>query len=209
MTKLGQFRVKEEDEGASSLRPGALFFSRINKTPLGECRKPESWVSTGWDVGAWASRRRRLGLDFCSEHSVSRRVEAGGPEGPDLILDPLSPSVATASDPAGPSYAAATLQASSAASSAAPASRALGSISKVGAADPGGVEKEERSSRTHLIPPSQPPEPPKGKRKLDLNQEERKTSNKPSAQPSPPALKRPKREQTGFLVTVGARAPVS
>ncbi|XP_057348600.1 DNA repair protein XRCC1 isoform X1 [Manis pentadactyla] len=108
VTKLGQFRVKEEDEGASSLRPGALFFSRINKTPL-----------------------------------------------------------ATASDPAGPSYAAATLQASSAASSAAPASRALGSISK-------------------------PLEPPKGKRKLDLNQEERKTPNKPSAQPSPPALKRPK-----------------
>ncbi|ERE52565.1 DNA repair protein XRCC1 [Cricetulus griseus] len=32
VTKLGQFRVKEEDDGASSLKPGALFFSRINKT---------------------------------------------------------------------------------------------------------------------------------------------------------------------------------
>ncbi|KAI2591448.1 X-ray repair cross complementing 1, partial [Homo sapiens] len=32
VTKLGQFRVKEEDESANSLRPGALFFSRINKT---------------------------------------------------------------------------------------------------------------------------------------------------------------------------------
>ncbi|XP_077918854.1 DNA repair protein XRCC1 isoform X4 [Halichoerus grypus] len=108
VTKLGQFRVKEEDEGANSLRPGALFFSRINKT-----------------------------------------------------------SPATAGDPAGPSYAAATLQASSAASSASPVSRAVGSTSK-------------------------PQESPKGKRKLDLNQEEGKTPSKPSAQPSPPAVKRPK-----------------
>lgn len=37
VTKLGQFRVKEEDDGASSLRPGALFFNRINKTSSGEC----------------------------------------------------------------------------------------------------------------------------------------------------------------------------
>nr|KAF6272593.1 X-ray repair cross complementing 1 [Pipistrellus kuhlii] len=108
VTKLGQFRVKEEDEGASSLRPGALFFSRINKTPT-----------------------------------------------------------ATTSDPSGPSYAAATLQASSATSSPSPASRPAGSTSK-------------------------PQESPKGKRKLDLNQEERKTPGKLSAQPSPPARKRPK-----------------
>lgn len=107
VTKLGQFRVKEEDESASSLRPGALFFSRINKT-----------------------------------------------------------STDTASDPAGPSYAAATLQASSVISSASPASRAVGSTSK-------------------------PQESPKGKRKLDLNQEERKTPSKPSFQPLP-VLKRPK-----------------
>ncbi|EPY88256.1 DNA repair protein XRCC1 [Camelus ferus] len=73
----------------------------------------------------------------------------------------------TASEPAGPSYAAATLQASSAASSASPASKAVGSTSK-------------------------PQESPKGKRKLDLNQEEKKTSSKPPAQPSPPSLKRPK-----------------
>ncbi|XP_058438973.1 DNA repair protein XRCC1 isoform X2 [Marmota monax] len=106
VTKLGQFRVKEEDDSASSLRPGALFFSRINKT-----------------------------------------------------------SPATTSDPAGPSYAAATLQASSAASSASPVSRPVSSTSK---------------------------ESPKGKRKLDLNLEERKIPNKPSAQPSPPALKRPR-----------------
>uniref|UniRef100_A0A8C0KM80 X-ray repair cross complementing 1 n=1 Tax=Canis lupus dingo TaxID=286419 RepID=A0A8C0KM80_CANLU len=98
VTKLGQFRVKEEDEGANSLRPGALFFSRINKT---------------------------------------------------------SPAAAT--DPAGPSYAAATLQASSATSSPSAASRAVGSTSK-------------------------PQESPKRKRKLDLNQEERKTPSKPSAQ---------------------------
>ncbi|XP_040110016.1 DNA repair protein XRCC1 [Oryx dammah] len=108
VTKLGQFRVKEEDESASSLKPGALFFSRINKTP------------------------------------------------------PVA-----ASDPAGPSYAAATLQASSTASSASPASKAAGSAFK----------RQES---------------PKGKRKLDLNQEEKKTLSKPSAQPSVPALKRPK-----------------
>lgn len=35
MTKLGQFRVKEEDDSANSLKPGALFFSRINKTSSG------------------------------------------------------------------------------------------------------------------------------------------------------------------------------
>ncbi|XP_012924093.1 DNA repair protein XRCC1 isoform X2 [Heterocephalus glaber] len=103
VTKLGQFRVKEEDESASSLRPGALFFGRINKT-----------------------------------------------------------SPAKASDPAGPSYAAATLQASTS-----PLSKAVGSTTK-------------------------PQESTKGKRKLDLNVEERKIPSKPSAQLSPPALKRPK-----------------
>ncbi|XP_006142080.1 DNA repair protein XRCC1 isoform X2 [Tupaia chinensis] len=124
VTKLGQFRVKEEDESASSLRPGALFFSRINKT-----------------------------------------------------------APPTASDPAGPSYAAATLQASSAASSASPVSRAVGSTSK-------------------------PQESPKGKRKLDLNQEERKTPSKPSAQTSPPALKRPKLPApTRAPATTAASAP--
>uniref|UniRef100_H0V649 DNA repair protein XRCC1 n=1 Tax=Cavia porcellus TaxID=10141 RepID=H0V649_CAVPO len=71
VTKLGQFRVKEEDESASSLRPGALFFGRINKT-----------------------------------------------------------SPATTSDPTGPSYAAATLQASSATASASPISKAVGSTSQ-------------------------------------------------------------------------------
>ncbi|XP_016047946.1 DNA repair protein XRCC1 isoform X2 [Erinaceus europaeus] len=105
VTKLGQFRVKEEDEGASSLRPGALFFSRTKTPP------------------------------------------------------------ASAGDPAGPSYAAATLQASTAASS--PVSKAMGSSSK-------------------------PQESPKGKRKLDLKQEEKKTTSKPPAQTTPPALKRPK-----------------
>lgn len=37
MTKLGQFRVKEEDDGASSLKPGALFFGRISKPSSGAC----------------------------------------------------------------------------------------------------------------------------------------------------------------------------
>ncbi|XP_053463093.1 DNA repair protein XRCC1 isoform X2 [Nycticebus coucang] len=106
VTKLGQFRVKEEDESTNSLRPGSLFFSRINKT-----------------------------------------------------------SPATASDPAGPSYAAATLQASSAISSASPVSRAVSSTSK---------------------------ESPKGKRKLDLGQEERKVPSRPSVLLLPPAIKRPK-----------------
>ncbi|XP_038623323.1 DNA repair protein XRCC1 isoform X2 [Tachyglossus aculeatus] len=32
LTKLGQFLVKEEDGGGGSLRPGALFFSRVGKT---------------------------------------------------------------------------------------------------------------------------------------------------------------------------------
>ncbi|XP_032750105.1 DNA repair protein XRCC1 [Rattus rattus] len=108
VTKLGQFRVKEEDDSANSLRPGALFFNRINKA-----------------------------------------------------------SSASASDPAGPSYAAATLQASSAASSASPVPKVGGSSSKL-------------------------QEPPKGKRKLDLGLEDKKPSppSKPSA--GPPAPKKPK-----------------
>ncbi|XP_031241525.1 DNA repair protein XRCC1 isoform X2 [Mastomys coucha] len=106
VTKLGQFRVKEEDDSANSLKPGALFFSRINKT-----------------------------------------------------------SSASASDPAGPSYAAATLQASSAASSASPVPKVVSSSSK-------------------------PQESLKGKRKLDLNLEDRKPPSKPSA--GPPTPKRPK-----------------
>ncbi|XP_076785613.1 DNA repair protein XRCC1 isoform X2 [Arvicanthis niloticus] len=116
VTKLGQFRVKEEDAGANSLKPGALFFSRINKA-----------------------------------------------------------SSASASDPAGPSYAAATLQASSAASSASPVPKVVGSSSK-------------------------PQESPKGKRKLDLNLEDRKPPSKPSA--GPPAPKRPK-------LPVPARTPAA
>ncbi|KAM5236777.1 DNA repair protein XRCC1 isoform 2-T2 [Ctenodactylus gundi] len=126
VTKLGQFRVKDEDESASSLKPGALFFSRINKT-----------------------------------------------------------SPATASDPAGPSYAAATLQASSTTSSASPVSKAVGNSSK-------------------------PQESPKGKRKLGLNGEEKKTSSKPSAQLSSPALKRPKlppATRTPAAAPVPAAAP--
>ncbi|EDM08087.1 X-ray repair complementing defective repair in Chinese hamster cells 1, isoform CRA_d [Rattus norvegicus] len=106
VTKLGQFRVKEEDDSANSLRPGALFFNRINKA-----------------------------------------------------------ASASASDPAGPSYAAATLQASSAASSASPVPKVGGSSSKL-------------------------QEPPKGKRKLDLGLEDKKPPSKPSA--GPPAPKRPK-----------------
>lgn len=108
VTKLGQFRVKEEDDSANSLRPGALFFNRINKA-----------------------------------------------------------SSASASDPAGPSYAAATLQASSAASSASPVPKVGGSSSKL-------------------------QEPPKGKRKLDLGLEDKKPPppSKPSA--GPPAPKKPK-----------------
>lgn len=31
VTKLGQFRVKDEDDSATSLKPGALFFNRSNK----------------------------------------------------------------------------------------------------------------------------------------------------------------------------------
>ena len=65
---------------------------------------------------------------------------------------------------------------------------------------------EERSWRPQHNPPPKPQESPKGKRKLDLNQEEKKTPSKPSAQPSLPALKRPKCEQTVFLVpTEGPR----
>nr|XP_044989955.1 DNA repair protein XRCC1 isoform X2 [Jaculus jaculus] len=132
VTKLGQFRVKEEDGGASALRPGALFFSRVSRT-----------------------------------------------------------TAAAASDPAGPSYAAATLQASSAASAAPPVSTAAGSASRVRSLEVGGLQ-EERSWTSQPAPAPQPQESPRGKRKLDLDVEERKTPSRPSAQLSPPVLKRPK-----------------
>ncbi|CAO2626505.1 DNA repair protein XRCC1 [Lemmus lemmus] len=114
VTKLGQFRVKEEDDSANSLKPGALFFSRINKM-----------------------------------------------------------SSASVSDPAGPSYAAATLQASNAASPASPVPKALGSPSKVRSSDTGVCGMREAGSLSPSLLP-QPQESPKGKRKLDLNLEDRK-----------------------------------
>lgn len=90
-------------------------------------------------------------------------VGAKGSDGPALILDPLLPSVATASDPAGPSYAAATLQASSAVSSASPASRTVGSTSKV-RWDFGEVEEEKRSQRPQLMSlPLSLRNPPRGR----------------------------------------------
>lgn len=122
---------------------------------------------------------------------------------------PLSPSVATASDPAGPSYAAATLQASSATSSASPASKAVGNTSKVRSSDPDGWRRRRGARGLISSHTPQPQESSKGKRKLDLNQEDRKTPSKPSAQSSPPARKRPKCEQIGFLVPTEACAPMS
>lgn len=159
-------------------------------------------MSTGWAPASWITGGSG------ARPSVPRGQELKV-WGPSLLMLVLrSPSVATASDPAGPSYAAATLQASSAASSSSPASRAAGSASKVRAAAPvGGEGGEELEASIHLTP--QPQEFPKGKRKLDLNQEERKTPSKPTAQPSPPARKKPKCEQIGLLVPVGACAPVS
>ena len=71
----------------------------------------------------------------------------------------------------------------------------------------GGEGGEKLEASIHLT--LQPQESPKGKRKLDLNQEERKTPSKQTAQPSPPTRKRPKCEQIGFLVPVGACAPMS
>lgn len=224
MTKLGQFRVKEEDDSANSLRPGALFFSRINKTSSGT-------RGTGCGV-AWAerslSRARRPGrggrrsrhvrlslgrkvwgqpgrCDVCLVSAASLRGESVAGPGP-LTLSPVCPSIASASDPAGPSYAAATLQASSAASSASPTPKAVGSASKVRPPDAGAVGTEK--AEPYLLPsnpplPPQPQESPKGKRKPDLSLEDKKPPSKPSA--GPPAPKRPKCEQTGFLGSVVTR----
>lgn len=123
-----------------------------------------------------------------------------------LILGSPPPSIASASDPAGPSYAAATLQASNAGSSASPVSKALGSSSKVRSSDTGVWGMREAGSLSPSLPP-QPQESPKGKRKLDLNLEDRKPPSKPSA--GPPALKRPKCKQSGFLNSAETQACVS
>lgn len=65
----------------------------------------------------------------------------------------------------------------------------------------------EAGSLNPSLPP-QPQESPKGKRKADLNLEDRKPPSKPSA--GPPALKRPKCKQTGFLLnSAESRACVS
>ncbi|TFJ96515.1 retinitis pigmentosa 1-like 1 protein [Platysternon megacephalum] len=41
VTKLGQFKVKDEDSSSASMRPGALFFSRASKPLLTPPRAPE------------------------------------------------------------------------------------------------------------------------------------------------------------------------
>ncbi|KAM9631860.1 DNA repair protein XRCC1 isoform 1-T1 [Trichechus inunguis] len=182
VTKLGQFRVKEEDEGGSSLRPGALFFSRVNKTSPATAsdQAGPSYAAVTLQASSAASSSplasRAVGSTSKPQESSKgkRKLDLNQEEQktPSKLSAQSSPPVlkrpkSTASDQAGPSYAAVTLQASSAASSSSLASRAVGSTSK-------------------------PQESSKGKRKLDLNQEEQKTPSKPSAQLSPPVLKRPK-----------------
>lgn len=64
--------------------------------------------------------------------------------------------------------------------------------------------REAESLSPSLSPQLQ--ESPKGKRKLDLNLEDKKPPSKPSA--GPPALKRPKRKQSGFLKSAETQACV-
>ncbi|XP_056399137.1 DNA repair protein XRCC1 [Hyla sarda] len=42
VTKLGQFKVKEEESSSPSMRPGALFFSRANKTEVTPPKAPQT-----------------------------------------------------------------------------------------------------------------------------------------------------------------------
>ncbi|XP_034612545.1 DNA repair protein XRCC1 isoform X1 [Trachemys scripta elegans] len=42
VTKLGQFKVKDEDSSSASMRPGALFFSRASKPLLTPPRAPQT-----------------------------------------------------------------------------------------------------------------------------------------------------------------------
>ncbi|XP_036600454.1 DNA repair protein XRCC1 isoform X2 [Trichosurus vulpecula] len=116
VTKLGAFRVKEDDETSSSLRPGALFFSRVSKA-----------------------------------------------------------SPAPTKEQPGPSYAAATLQ----------ASQGLATQSPPRISPP----QPPSSSRA----PSKPQESPKGKRKLDLSHDEPGSSQRPQTHPAHPKLPVPKK----------------
>ncbi|XP_074075531.1 DNA repair protein XRCC1 isoform X2 [Macrotis lagotis] len=123
VTKLGAFRVKEEDGTSSSLRPGALFFSRVSKA-----------------------------------------------------------SPAPTKEQPGPSYAAATLQASEGSAPQAPP--------RVSPSDPA------TSNKTL----SQTQESPKGKRKLDLSRQgpgSPQTLQAKAAHPKPPAPKKPKVSTAG------------
>ncbi|XP_056652962.1 DNA repair protein XRCC1 isoform X2 [Monodelphis domestica] len=113
VTKLGAFRVREDDGASGSLRPGALFFSRVSKTSPGPAKEQP-----------------------------------------------------------GPSYAAATLQASERPCAPSPP------------ASPGRPPAPSRA-------PSK--ESPKGKRKLDVGQDEpanRQRPPGPAAHPKPPAPKK-------------------
>uniref|UniRef100_A0A4X2KQB4 DNA repair protein XRCC1 n=1 Tax=Vombatus ursinus TaxID=29139 RepID=A0A4X2KQB4_VOMUR len=116
VTKLGAFRVKEDDGTSSSLRPGALFFSRVSKA-----------------------------------------------------------SPAPAKDQPGPSYAAVALQ----------ASQGLATQSPPRISPP----QPPSSSRA----PSKPQESPKGKRKLDLSQDEPGSPQRPQARAAHPKLPAPKK----------------
>lgn len=72
MTKLGQFRVKDEDDSATSLKPGALFFSRTNKLSPGGRRKPglglgQQSAGLAWRLcGTWlVSTKASLSAEGC------------------------------------------------------------------------------------------------------------------------------------------------
>ncbi|XP_051845504.1 DNA repair protein XRCC1 isoform X2 [Antechinus flavipes] len=113
VTKLGAFRVKEDEGTGSSLRPGSLFFSRAGKAPPAPPREQP-----------------------------------------------------------GPSYAAATLQASEGVTPQTP---------------PSSSPQPPSASKA----PGKPQESPKGKRKLDLSQDE--PGNRAQARPAQPKLPAPKK----------------
>ncbi|XP_074163129.1 DNA repair protein XRCC1 isoform X1 [Sminthopsis crassicaudata] len=127
VTKLGAFRVKEDDGTGSSLRPGSLFFSRASKA-----------------------------------------------------------SPAPPREQPGPSYAAATLQASEGVTPQTP---------PLSSPQPPSASKA----------PGKPQESPKGKRKLDLSQDE--PGNRAQARPAHPKLPAPKKPKGPATGPAPAQGP--
>ncbi|KAF7242378.1 DNA repair protein XRCC1 [Varanus komodoensis] len=81
VTKLGLFKVKEEDSNSSSLKPGALFFSRVHK-PLVSPSKASQNDQPSPSYAAASLQTSMSGSPDPSPSSVEKPTSKGAPKEP-------------------------------------------------------------------------------------------------------------------------------